>query len=66
MRATSTSQKIAAAGRRLLDREGADALTMRRIAKAVGITPMAVYRHYRDRASLLNALADEGFAELTA
>ncbi len=39
---------------------------MRRIAKAVGITPMAVYRHYKDRASLLNALADEGFTELTA
>jgi len=61
-----TSRKIAVAARRLLDREGADALTMRRIAKAVCITPMAVYRHYQDRASLLNALADEGFAELTA
>jgi AcrR family transcriptional regulator len=60
-----TSKKIATAARRLLDREGADALTMRRIAKAVGITPMALYRHYQDRASLLNALADEGFAELT-
>jgi AcrR family transcriptional regulator len=65
MTTSPTSRKIAAAARRLLDREGADALTMRRIAKAVGITPMAVYRHYRDRASLLNALADEGFAELT-
>ena len=41
-------------------------MTMRRIANAVGITPMAVYRHYHDRASLLNALADDGFAELTA
>jgi AcrR family transcriptional regulator len=61
-----TTRKIATAARRLLDREGADALTMRRIAKAVGITPMAVYRHYQNRASLLNALADEGFAELTA
>jgi AcrR family transcriptional regulator len=66
MTATPTSQKIATAARRLLDREGAEALTMRRIAKAVGITPMALYRHYKDRASLLNALADEGFAELTA
>lgn len=39
---------------------------MRRVAKAVGITPMAIYRHYRDRAGLLNALADDGFAELAA
>lgn len=39
---------------------------MRRIAKVVGITPMAVYRHYPDRDALLNALANEGFDELTA
>jgi AcrR family transcriptional regulator len=62
----STARKIAAAARRLLDRQGADAVTLRKIAKAVGITPMAVYRHYTDRASLLAALADEGFAELAA
>lgn len=37
---------------------------MRRVAAAVGITAMAVYRHYPDRKGLLNALADEGFAEL--
>lgn len=60
-----TSEKIASAARRLLDREGADAVTMRRVAEAVGITAMAVYRHYPNRAGLLNALADEGFAELT-
>ncbi len=37
---------------------------MRKVAKAVGLTPMAIYRHYHDRAALLNALADEGFREL--
>jgi AcrR family transcriptional regulator len=61
-----TARKIAIAGRRLLDKEGAEAVTMRRVAKAVGITPMAIYRHYRDRTALLNALADEGFEELAA
>lgn len=60
----STTRKIAKAARRLLDAEGADAVTMRRVAAAVGITPMALYRHYADRADLLNALADEGFEEL--
>ena len=49
----------------LLRREGAEAVTMRRVAKAVGITPMALYRHFADRQGLLNALADAGFAELT-
>jgi AcrR family transcriptional regulator len=66
MAAEPTSERIATAARQLLDKEGADAVTMRRVAHAVGITPMAVYRHYPDRAGLLNALADAGFDELAA
>jgi len=62
----STAERIAAAAGRLLDKEGADAVTMRRVAKAVSITPMAVYRHYADHEALLNALADTGFASLAA
>jgi AcrR family transcriptional regulator len=61
-----TAQKIAIAARRLLDREGVEAVTIRRVANAVGITPMAVYRHYLDRAGLLNALANRGFEELAS
>jgi AcrR family transcriptional regulator len=63
---TSTDRRITIASRRLLDKEGAEVVTMRRVAKAVGITPMAIYRHYADRAALLNALADKGFEELAA
>jgi AcrR family transcriptional regulator len=59
-----TSRKIATTARRVLAQEGSDAVTMRRIAGEVGITAMAVYRHYPNRAGLLNVLADEGFAEL--
>jgi AcrR family transcriptional regulator len=66
MNELTTSQKIAKAARHLLDEEGAEAVTMRRVANAVGITAMAVYRHYSDRAGLLNTLADEGFIEVTA
>lgn len=66
MPASPTADRIAKAARRLLDREGADAVTMRRVAAAVGITPMAIYRHYPSRAALLNALADKGFEELAA
>lgn len=61
-----TARKIAAAARRLLDREGAGAVSMRRVAQAVGITPMAIYRHYPDQATLLNSLAEEGFRDLSA
>jgi AcrR family transcriptional regulator len=64
--ATSTDRRITIASRRLLDKGGTEAVTMRRVAKAVGITPMAIYRHYPDRAALLNVLADKGFEELAA
>jgi len=35
---------------------------MRRIAEKVGITPMAIYKHYPDKDALLNALMLDGFA----
>jgi len=62
----STPERIMAAARKLLDREGSDAVTMRRVAKGVGITPMALYRHVLNRDDLLNILADAGFADLAA
>jgi AcrR family transcriptional regulator len=66
MAETSTAKRIVAAAGRLLRQEGAEGVTMRRVATAVGITPMAVYRHFADRDDLLNALADKGFEELAA
>jgi AcrR family transcriptional regulator len=62
----TTAERIASAARRILDKDGVEAITIRSVASAVGITPMAVYRHYPDHAALLNALADAGFDELTA
>jgi AcrR family transcriptional regulator len=62
----STAEKIVAAAGKVLGREGAPAITMRRVAKSVGITPMALYRHFEDRDGLLNTLADRGFEELAA
>jgi AcrR family transcriptional regulator len=64
MRTSPTAQKIADCARSLLEKEGVEAVTMRRVADAVGITPMAIYRHFPDHASLLNATADDGFEEL--
>jgi AcrR family transcriptional regulator len=59
-----TAARILAVAREILDRKGLSAVAMRPVAERVGITPMAIYRHYTDRASLLNAIADEGFGEL--
>jgi AcrR family transcriptional regulator len=61
---TNTAARILVAARELLDRDGPASVAMRPVAEMVGITPMAIYRHYADRVSLLNALADEGFREL--
>lgn len=66
VKAQTTSERIVRAAHRLLELGGAEAVTLRRVAAAVGISAMAVYRHFDDRAALLAALADEGFAELAA
>jgi AcrR family transcriptional regulator len=64
MKESPTARRIAEKAQLLLEEEGAPAVTMRRVAQAVGITAMALYRHFPDRAGLLNALADAGFEEL--
>lgn len=57
----TTAEKILRAAHKLFDREGADALTMRRVAELVGITPMAIYRHFPNREALLKRISDDGF-----
>jgi AcrR family transcriptional regulator len=58
----STQTRIFAAARQLFDQGGVEAVSMRRIAEKVGITPMAIYKHYPDKDALLNALMLDGFA----
>jgi AcrR family transcriptional regulator len=65
MDSNDTARSILAAARLLLDEGGATAVSMRKVAEKVGVTAMAIYRHYPDREALLNALADQGFAELS-
>ncbi|WP_280416097.1 TetR/AcrR family transcriptional regulator [Nocardia carnea] len=54
----SRAQILTAAGE-LIDKDGADALTMRRLAARLGVTPMAVYHHVRNKEELLLLLLDE-------
>lgn len=61
MKRQTTAEKIVKAAYRLFDREGAEAVTMRRVAEAVGITPMAIYRHFPNREALLKKISDENF-----
>lgn len=41
---------------------GASGVTMRGLAARMGVTPMALYRHFESRDELLRALLDEGHA----
>jgi len=43
----------------LADREGLDAVTIRRLASELGVTPMALYWHFEDKQALLDALSDQ-------
>lgn len=62
----STDKKILTAARRVLEQGGVESVSMRRVASAVGITAMAIYRHYPNRQALLDAIAERGFGELAA
>ena len=42
----------------VVDRDGIDGLTMRRVAEELDSSPMALYRHVRDKDELLVALLD--------
>jgi AcrR family transcriptional regulator len=66
VRGDKTDRRIAAAALRVLEKEGPAAVTMRRIAEAVRITPMAIYHHFPNRAALLKMVTDQEFEKLAA
>lgn len=43
---------------------GTGPVTVREAARRVGVSHNAPYRHFRDKAAILSALAEEGFGEL--
>ncbi|GIJ68796.1 hypothetical protein Voc01_037130 [Virgisporangium ochraceum] len=59
-----TPAAIAAAALALGDRDGRQAMSMRRIAADLGCDPMAIYRHFPNRDALLDAVADLALADV--
>lgn len=55
---------IVASALRIADAEGLSAITIRRLAQEHGVTPMALYRHFRDKGDLLDALAARLLADI--
>jgi len=57
-------ERIVAAALALVDREGAGALSMRRLGAALGVDPMAVYHHLPSKEALLDAIVEAVMAEI--
>jgi AcrR family transcriptional regulator len=58
-----TREKILAAARKGFDRNGLEGLSLRAIAAKVGITAMAIYRHFDSKQALVDALVLDALAE---
>lgn len=61
---SSTRERVLAAAKEMVIADGSAAVSMRKIGAVVGVTPMAVYRHFPNREALLEAVAVECFTEL--
>jgi AcrR family transcriptional regulator len=63
---TATDRDIRSTARELLVEHGADAVTLRAIARALGITAPALYRYYRSREDLIDHLRLDICTDLAA
>ena len=62
MAATFGRERILSAARDLFLEHGAGGVTMRGLAARIGVTPMALYRHFDNRDDLLDAIVAHGHA----
>jgi TetR/AcrR family tetracycline transcriptional repressor len=49
---------------KLADADGLDALTVRKLAQDLGVTPMALYWHFRSKDDLLEGMAEQIWGEI--
>jgi len=63
-RVTLTPQTVVEGALALADAEGLEAVTIRRLAKELGVTPMALYWHFRSKDELLEGMAVRIFEEI--
>jgi AcrR family transcriptional regulator len=58
---SARADAIVAAALQILESEGREALTMRRLADAVGIRAPSLYKHFPDKAAVELVLIEHGF-----
>jgi AcrR family transcriptional regulator len=59
-----TRDVVLAAALEIIDRDGAEGLSMRRLARALNRDPMILYRHAPNKAALLDGVAEIVLAQL--
>lgn len=64
-RSTEVEQLLVKAAVHLLEEEGPEGVTVRRVAAAAGVAPMGVYNHFDGKSGLIDAVFQMGFAALT-
>lgn len=65
VRTSLTTQRVRAAALEILDAEGPEALTMRRLAQALDREAMTLYRYARNKAALLDGIVELVLSDLT-
>ncbi|GAA2974430.1 TetR/AcrR family transcriptional regulator C-terminal domain-containing protein [Kitasatospora sp. NPDC006786] len=58
-------ERMLACALEIIDREGIEKLSMRRLARALGHDPMSLYRHAANKATLLDGVTDMVLGQLT-
>ncbi|MDH3382221.1 MAG: TetR/AcrR family transcriptional regulator [Flavobacteriaceae bacterium] len=59
-----TAEKLKLAAHQIISKEGVDALSMRKLAEAIGIKGPSIYKHFSSKDELLNSLKSEGLDRL--
>ncbi len=59
-------QALVHAGLALIERFGAEDFSLREVAREVGVSANAAYRHFADKGALLTAIAVSGFERLSS
>jgi AcrR family transcriptional regulator len=62
-RRSLTRQRILRAAVKIMDSEGLDAVSMRRIGRELGVEAMSLYNHVEDKAAILDGICEVVMAE---
>jgi AcrR family transcriptional regulator len=63
-RARLSKEAVTERALKLADADGLDALTIRKLAQDLGVTPMALYWHFRSKEDLLEGVAERVWGEI--